>query len=750
MICVCLLLPFPTKAQTNINITLGLSLKARNPSSAWPSPSQDFALGFHEIESGNFLLVIWFNKIPETTITWSANRDHPAPRGSKVELKTDRGLVLTDPSGREIWKAKLQAGSSRGERIAYAAMLETGNFVLATEASAILWQSFDEPTDTLLPTQKMNQEGSSLLVLQKRITQVAGLHSSYKIQELALFTTSFLLFNALNALNNYYWAYDTKGLGHQVVFNQSGFLYLVARNGSILIDMFPDEEYAKQVLYQRALCIPELDISFKWGLVNQVLRARKHLYCCYTATRWRGLRYNSYCKIENNRKPHCICPPGYTLLDPDDEMSGCFQNFPPHSCENPAQEINQFDFKVLQDVDCPMADYEHFQWGLLEEKATSHKRENNISVERIAFIKLRTRGGFSTLIATSGSVNITLLGIIITGFSFFAYRKKNISGKYNIRSFTYKELTEATNKFNEELGWGAFRVVYKGVLYDLSGSQMSIAIKKLYALSQDTDKKFKTEVNSIGHTNHKNLVQLIGYCEEEEQRKVVYEFMSNGALSNFLYQPPKLAWEKRLWIAQGIARGLYYLHEDCSTQVIHCDVKPQNILLDDNHNARISDFGLAKLLRLDQTQTNTAPRGTRGYVAPEWFRNMPITGKVDVYSFGILFLRLFVARGMCKVKTMKNVLLLTDWAFDCYQMGLIHELVQDNKEALNDEQRLVSMVKIAIWCIQNDPNLRPTMWRVIEMLEGLDQVPEPPCPASYSISHTTGSFILQTHPASAP
>uniref|UniRef100_A0A803MWZ4 non-specific serine/threonine protein kinase n=1 Tax=Chenopodium quinoa TaxID=63459 RepID=A0A803MWZ4_CHEQI len=692
-------------------------------SSSWVSPSKDFAFGFQEIQPGNFLLAIWFNQIPEKTIAWCANRDHLVLSGSKVEFTTDKGLTLTNSDGLEIWRAKLVSnGSSDGERLSYAAILDTGNFILANQASAILWQSFDEPTDTLLPTQVLN-------------------------------------------------------LGGQLIS---------PRNGSIVTDMFSNELSEKQVIYQRVI------LEFDGVLRHYVYKNSSSITgggwsiksfapdnICTAVIQQTGsgvCGYNSYCKLEYDSKPHCICPSGYTVLDPEDEMSGCFQSFLPQSCDKTTPENNRFDFKMLKDVDWPLSDYEHFQnvsidWcreacladcfcavGIFRKNGDCWKKKlplsngkNDRSVDRTTFIKVRISSGFkerrynrvkkvlTALLATSGSANIVLLGTVI-GFYFFAHRKKpKVSGNYSVRSFRYKELNEATNGFNEELGRGAFGVVYKGFISDQLGTQTPIAVKKLDALSQNADKEFKAEVNSIGHTHHKNLVKLVGFCEEEEHRMLVYEFMSNGTLSDFLYQPPKPTWEKRLRIAQGIARGLFYLHEDCSTQVIHCDIKPQNILLDDDHNARISDFGLAKLLRLDQTQTNTAPRGTRGYVAPEWFKNMPITAKVDVYSIGILLLEIICCQRNVQGENNEEegVFLLTDWAFDCYQMETIDELVKDDTEALNDKKRLERMVKICIWCIQEDPCLRPTMRRVVEMLEGLVQVPEPPCPTSYSTSETT-------------
>ena len=161
---------------------------------------------------------------------------------------------------------------------------------------------------------------------------------------------------------------------------------------------------------------------------------------------------------------------------------------------------------------------------------------------------------------------------------------------------------------------------------------------------QDNEKEFKAEVNVIGQTHHKNLVRLIGYCDEKQHRLLVYEFMQNGTLASFLFDGLKPSWHQRTQIAFGIARGLFYLHEGCSTHIIHCDIKPQNVLLDEYYNARISDFGLAKLLVINQSQTKTAIRGTKGYVAPDWFRSAPISVKVDVYSFGVLLLEIVCCR----------------------------------------------------------------------------------------------------------
>lgn len=343
----------------------------------------------------------------------------------------------------------------------------------------------------------------------------------------------------------------------------------------------------------------------------------------------------------------------------------------------------------------------------------------------------------SVLLGGSVFVNVILIGAICLGFSFI-YRKKfqriitnGSAVNMNLRCFTYEELVEATNGFKEELGKGAFGVVYKGVIQ--KGSTVLVAVKKLNSSFQDTEREFKNEVNVIGQTHHKNLVRLLGFCDESPNRLLVYEFLSNGTLADFLFGDLKPCWERRIQIAMGIGRGLLYLHEECITPIIHCDIKPQNILLDDYYNARVSDFGLAKLLRMDQSQTLTNIRGTKGYVAPEWFRHMMITSKVDVYSYGVMLLEIICCRRSVDMDTSEEEkAILTDWAYDCYREETLDVLVEFDEEALADRKSLERFVMVAIWCIQEDPSLRPTMGRVIQMLEGVVEVLIPPCPFPFS------------------
>ncbi|KAL5079048.1 hypothetical protein RYX36_007469 [Vicia faba] len=254
----------------------------------------------------------------------------------------------------------------------------------------------------------------------------------------------------------------------------------------------------------------------------------------------------------------------------------------------------------------------------------------------------------------------------------------------------------------------------------ISPSSLQESVKKLDKLLQDSDKEFQTEMSVIGQTHHRNLVRLLGYCNEGQHRILVYELMSNGTLASFLFTSLKPNWNQRFQIVLGIARGLVYLHEGCCTQIIHCDIKPQNILLDDHYNARISDFGLAKLLLINQSHTETGIRGTKGYVAPDWFRSAPITAKVDTYSFGVLLLEIICCRKNVEKEFVNEEQgILTDWAYDCYKTKRLGNLLENDNEVGNDMMSLEKLVMIVIWCIQEDPSLRPTMKEVLLMLEGI-------------------------------
>ncbi|CAB4312611.1 unnamed protein product [Prunus armeniaca] len=389
--------------------------------------------------------------------------------------------------------------------------------------------------------------------------------------------------------------------------------------------------------------------------------------------------YNSICTLKEDKRPTYWPISDYVQLYPftaERCNESCFKDC---LC---AVAIFRKDNSTLQFPPMPN----------LDDKKTKKKSSNTL-------IRME-----SVILAASIFVSFMFSAAACLGF-FFVFRKKRVRSVENILdsnllSFSYQELQEATNGFTEELGRGAFGVVYKGTIQ--IGSGVQVAVKKLNCVIQDGEKEFKTELRVI---------------------------------ASYLFADTKPSWTQRIEIACGVAKGLLYLHEECSTQVIHCDIKPQNILLDDYYTVRISDFGLAKLLMMNQSHTHTAIRGTKGYVAPEWFSNMPITAKVDVYSFGVVLLEIICCRRSIDVNNSREErAILTDWVYDCYCGGMLDAvLVLDNEvQALDDRMKPEKLVMIAIWCIQDDPSLRPTMRKVVQMLEGVVEVHVPPCPSPHT------------------
>lgn len=299
-----------------------------------------------------------------------------------------------------------------------------------------------------------------------------------------------------------------------------------------------------------------------------------------------------------------------------------------------------------------------------------------------------------------------------------------------LRVFSYSELKRATNGFKEELGRGSFGAVYRG---SLNKGRKLVAVKRLEKLIDEGEREFRAEMRAIVRTNHKNLVRLMGYCTEHSKRLLVYEYMSNGSLADLLFkQVSRPYWEARVRIAIDVAKGIHYLHEECKSPIIHCDIKPQNILMDDFWTPKISDFGLAKLLMPDQTRTFTGVRGTRGYLAPEWQKNTPITVKADVYSYGIVLMEIICCRRNLEANV-PNVeeIVLSSFVYKCFVDRELDKLVVGEDQV--DRRTLENMVKVALWCIQDEAVLRPSMKSVALMLEGITDICSPPCPTSASM-----------------
>nr|VDD39430.1 unnamed protein product [Brassica oleracea] len=707
----------------NGSIPVGESLTASESqqfSSSWRSPSGDFAFGFRKIQPNHgFTLSIWFDKIPDKTIVWHAQAVNTTtglvPEGSKVTLTPDRGLVITDPRGQQHWISSLPPGSGSVSR---GLITDAGNFrLLSKDSGEDLWLSFDHPTDTLLPTQSI-EIGSNL---SSRLTETSFKKGRFRLHLGDDGDLKLLVLNSKSlAETDVYFSYYESGTtepnpGTRLVFNQSGYMYVLRSDNATRFGIKEN--------------VPTY-IAAPFYISTGSEEALGNVAC----------GFNSICILGDDQRPKCQCPEKFSLMDPSDEYGDCKPDFEMQTCgpENNKTEnvhVNVYELMRVDRTNWPYGDYQRYK-NYDEDTCRNACLSDCFCAavvygnDRVCWLKRfplsfgqRAPNGNHDDRRDSYTLIKVLKGVVDVPVT--RYRGRN-SGWV----FTYRELVVATGDFMDELGRGGFGIVYKGFIKISGGDEVAVAVKKLDRVAQENEKEFKNEVKVIGQIHHKNLVRLIGFCNEGHSRLIVYEFIPHGTLADFLFRRPRPSWEDRKRIAVGIARGILYLHEECKEQIIHCDIKPQNILLDASYNPRISDFGLAKLLMMNQTHTLTNIRGTKGYVAPEWFRNSPITSKVDVYSYGVMLLEIVCCK---KAVDLDESVILIDWAYDCFRDRRLEDLIEDDLEAIEDMEMVERYVKIGIWCIQEESGLRPNMRNITHMLEGVTQVRDPPNPCPYSV-----------------
>ncbi|KAF7819897.1 LEAF RUST 10 DISEASE-RESISTANCE LOCUS RECEPTOR-LIKE PROTEIN KINASE-like 2.1 [Senna tora] len=309
-------------------------------------------------------------------------------------------------------------------------------------------------------------------------------------------------------------------------------------------------------------------------------------------------------------------------------------------------------------------------------------------------------------------------------------------GPVALTRYKFSDVKKMTKSFKVKLGEGGYGAVYKGEL--LNGSHVAV---KILTASKGNGQDFINEVASISRTSHVNVVSLLGFCLEGQNKALIYEFMPNGSLDRFIDNkvnestPLSLNLEKLYEIAIGIARGLEYLHRGCNTRILHFDIKPHNILLDENFCPKISDFGLAKICPRKQSIISISEaRGTIGYVAPEiWNRNFGgVSHKSDIYSYGMMLLDIVGERkNMNAEASCTSEKYFPDWIYSKLEEG--SSLIPNGMTSIEEHDIAKRMIVVGLWCIQAFPIHRPTISRVIEMLEGsLDSLEIPPKPVMSS------------------
>ncbi|XP_027172194.1 G-type lectin S-receptor-like serine/threonine-protein kinase SD2-5 [Coffea eugenioides] len=668
-------------------------------------------------------------------LVWSANRNNPVPTHAALQLTQDGDLVLINFDLTVVWSS-----NTRGKPVSGINLTDTGNLVLFGRNNETIWQSFDHPTDSLLWGQK-------LVPGQKLRASVSESNMSQGLFCLSVTPDGLMAYMESNPPQRYYTSRFHEG--HSFEFNK-GRLYgwdIPYSSSSQFLKFEPDghlKVYQWDGMHWRQvadLLSPEAGdcgyptVCGKYGVC-------KHGQCgCPDAANYQS---NFFRQIDS-RHPNLGCS-ALTPISCDYakdqsflELKNTYYFAFESSLYSHGTGLDECKNSCLNNCSCKAALFAYDGNGtseggclLLNEVFSIINNENHaVSVHNTTlFVKVsnvkNSRQSKVALVLTLGAFSASLC---VVGCCLFLFRKRlkelkeiemdlldHLPGMP--KRYSYEMLKKTTENFSRKLGQGGFGSVYEGIL----DNGTKIAVKYLDGFGQVKD-SFLVEVNTIGSIHHINLVKLVGYCSEKSHRLLIYEYMANGSLDTWIFggtEKSPLPWHTRRKIILDIAKGLAYLHEECCQKIIHFDVKPQNVLLDQNFNAKVSDFGLSKLLEKDQSRVVTRMRGTPGYLAPEWLHSAGMTEKVDVYSFGVVIMEIICGR--------KNV----DWSMtgenshllSLFKRKALEERLEDivdkkSEDMLIHMEEAIDVMKIGAWCLQSDFTKRPSMSLVVKALEGL-------------------------------
>ncbi|KAG6417062.1 hypothetical protein SASPL_119212 [Salvia splendens] len=729
------------------------------------SNNSNFAFGLTTTASDvtQFLLVVIHKS--SSTIVWAANRDSPVKNSDSFEFDIS-GNAFLQSGGSTIWSS-----DTADKGISSLQLLDNGNLVLVgSDDNTFVWQSFSHPTNTLLSNQEFSQ---GMRLISDRAT--SNLTYSLKIQAGDM---------SLSAGFNPPQLYWSMGRDSRITINKghSAVTSAVLRANSwkfydssrVLLWQFIFSESTSENATWIAVVGSDGSITFSMLQAGSSSPSSTRIP-------------QDQCSRPAACDPYAVCNTGNTCQCPS-SIASCKSIASPR-CDNSTalvelvsggDDLSYFALPFVQPFSktatldgCKASCLGNCSCGALFFQNSSG---NCFLFNEIGSMEGSSNGGgYASYIKISSNgrrdggggsskpspiviviVIVTVVVIVAMVFAAFHFYRKNKKVPETPREsseednfleglsgmpirFSYKDLQTATRDFSVKLGQGGFGSVYDGTLSD--GTR--VAVKQLEGIGQGK-KEFRAEVSIIGSIHHLHLVRLRGFCADGSHRLLAYEYMANGSLDKWLFKKDKgefmLDWNTRYNIAVGTAKGLAYLHEDCDVKIIHCDIKPENVLLDDHFMAKVSDFGLAKLMTREQSHVFTTMRGTRGYLAPEWITSYAISEKSDVYSYGMVLLELIGGRKNYDTSQSSEKLHFPSYAFKMMEEGRLKEIMDDKLKIHEEDERAAIAIKVALWCIQDDMHLRPPMTKVVQMLEGLSPVPPPPT-ASQLGSRLYSSFF---------
>ncbi|XBJ18899.1 hypothetical protein VPH35_009962 [Triticum aestivum] len=766
--------------------------KSQNTTSSRSSSSWYLGIWFNKIP---VFTVVWVANREEPI-------PHPNINSTKLKFSSDGNLVIVINHGDAVteslvWSTcivnRTQTSSINTTTSGAAVLLNSGNLALLTNSKVMLWQSFDYPTDIALSGAKLGWNkvtGFSRKFMSKKSLIDMGL-GSYSLE---LDTSGVAVLKRRNNPSVVYWHWaSSKTSSLSVIPTLKTIIDLDPRTKGLMNPIYVDNDQEEYYMYtspdeSSSSLFVSLDISGQvklnvWSEANlawQTICAEPADACTPAAT------CGPFTVCNGNAQPSCDCMESFSQKSPqdwefDDRTGGCIRNTPLH-CSTSANNQNmtsstdifhpisqvtlpynpqsidvattqsKCEEACLSSCSCTAYSYNNSRCSVWHGELLSVNLNDGIDnnskdalyLRLAASAKFEKRKKKATNIRVVTAASIIGFGLLLMLVLLLLIWKNKFKPLYNnqgsdggIIAFRYTDLVRATKNFSEKLGGGGFGSVYKGVLKDST----NIAVKRLDGARQG-EKQFRAEVSSVGLIQHINIVKLIGFCCEGDHRLLVYEHMVNGSLDGILFEKGNAAsvldWNTRYQIALGVAKGLSYLHESCHKCIIHCDIKPGNILVDASFVPKIADFGLAAFVGRDFSRVMTTFRGTAGYLAPEWLSGVAITPKVDVYGFGMVLLEIISGRRNSSLETPYNTRSSTTryQNVEYFPVQAISKLHDGDVKSLVDPQlhgdfnleESERICKVACWCIQDNEFDRPTMGEVVRVLDGLQEINMPPMP----------------------
>ncbi|XP_042940870.1 G-type lectin S-receptor-like serine/threonine-protein kinase RKS1 isoform X2 [Carya illinoinensis] len=733
------------------------------------SNRETFALGFFSrpANSSRRYVGIWYNKVPVQTVVWVANRDDPLD-GSAGILSIDGhgNLDLTETNRSiPIWSTNASVASANHSM---ARLLDTGNLVLVhPETQRPIWQSFDFPTDTLLPFMKLGLDrraglNRSLTSWKSKDDPGTGYYtlaidpSGYP--QLFLYKGGAPLWRG-GPWTGQRWS-GIPQMKRNFIFN----IIYVDNQDEITIE---DRLLVPNVFAIAVVKEPGVIERSTWHENGWVAYSSFPTENC---DNYQKCGPNSYCDPNNPEKFECTCLPGFEPKSAHDWFlrdgsGGCVRNQGVFTC-NSGEGFVKLARVKLPDTSMARVD---MSLSLKECKQECLKNCNCTAYTNA----IETKGGIGCLTWHGNLVDTRVYYNVgqdlylrvdattlekrqnkyifsdtsaATTFEESSTRRELDGSTRNsdLQFFDLSKIVAATDNFSvsNKLGEGGFGSVYKGCLYN--GKE--IAVKRLSKYSGQGVEEFKNEVAIIAKLQHRNLVRILGYCVQGEEKMLIYEYLPNRSLDTFIFDETKrslLDWGKCFEIICGIARGILYLHQDSRLRIIHRDLKASNVLLDNAMLPKIADFGMARIVGGelgDQIEANTnRVVGTYGYMSPEYAMRGLFSVKLDVYSFGVLLLEIITGkRNSTYYHHDDPSSNLIGHIWELWKEGKAMEIVDSSLGDITLDNEVARCIQIGLLCVQEYATDRPNMSTVVAMLGNDKPLPSPKQPAFFFMGSSHG------------